>query len=196
LKPESEALTVVVSLLTRIFDLVERGSIYPIHPITTFSFNNIPAAFAYMRSGRHIGKIVISDGEQASPKVPVRPSDLKFALRGDVSYLIVGGLKGLCGSLAIHMAQHGAKHLIAMSRSGCSDERSQGVILNCNALGCQVREAEADVASWEDVRKTFKKVTVPIGGVIQGAMVLRVSVYLSTTFAVFTKPSRTNRTRS
>ena len=70
-----------------------------------------------MRSGRHCGKIVISGQKNANCYVPVRPAIRTLSLRGDVSYLIVGGLKGLCGSLAVHMAQHGAKHLIVMSRS-------------------------------------------------------------------------------
>lgn len=122
-----------------------------------------------------MGKIVITDGDSANPTLPVRPAVRKLALRGDdVSYLIVGGLKGLCGSLAIHMAQHGAKRLIAMSRSGCADDRSRSIISQCNALGCQVQEATADVSCEEDVRRVFKQATAPIAGVIQGAMVLRV----------------------
>lgn len=140
----------------------------------TFPFTDIPAAFAYMRSGRHIGKIVVTNGENATVQLPIRPAMRKLSLRSDVSYLIVGGLKGLCGSLAIHMAQNGAKHLISLSRSGCTDERSQTVVMNCNALGCEVYEARADVSNAEEVRRIFKNARTPIGGVIQGAMVLRV----------------------
>jgi hypothetical protein len=154
--------------------LLQDGHIRPIHPIKTFPFDNIPAAFAYMRSGRHIGKIVITNGDDRKVEVPVRPAARKLTLRADKSYLIVGGLKGLCGSLAVHMAQHGAKHLISMSRSGCSDERSQGVVRSCNALGCQVQEAKADVSNMGEVQRAFKQAAVPIGGVVQGAMVLRV----------------------
>ena len=105
------------SLLIKTFELLRKGHIKPIHPLKTFRFDDIPAAFAYMRSGRHIGKIVISNMDKPDCDVPVRPAARKIVLRGDVSYLIVGGLKGLCGSLAVYMAEHGAKHLIAMSRS-------------------------------------------------------------------------------
>ena len=127
-----------------------------------------------MRSGRHIGKIVISSGEKATVDLPVRPAGRKLSLRSDVSYLIVGGLKGLCGSLAIHMARHGARNLISLSRSGCTDERSQAIIMNCNALGCDVQEAQADVSNAEEVGRIFKSAKMPIRGIIQGAMVLRV----------------------
>ena len=36
-----------------------------------FPFEDIPAAFRYMRGGNHIGKIVISNGPNAEIQVPV-----------------------------------------------------------------------------------------------------------------------------
>ena len=129
-----------------------------------------------MRSGQHIGKIVITDGDNASLTVPVRPPVRKLNLRGDVSYLIVGGLKGLCGSLAVFLAKLGAKHIVAMSRSGCLDSRSQKIIEDCNSLGCAVQGAKADVSNASDVRRVFQHTKPHIGGIIQGAMVLRVCI--------------------
>lgn len=163
--------------MTRVFLLYEGGHIKPIHPIKTFPFEDIPAAFAYMRGGRHIGKIVISNGEKAKIDVPVRPAPRVLSLRDDLSYLIVGGLRGLCGSLAVHMAKHGAKHIIALSRSGCDDERSQVVVKNCNSFGCNVYGAKGDVSNWDDVLRVFQEASIPIGGVIQGAMLLRVRIH-------------------
>lgn len=92
------------------------------------------------------------------------------------SYLIVGGLKGLCGSLAIKMAQQGARHLVILARSGYDDERSQSTIQNIQAQGCEVDLIMGDVSVLADVQRTFKEATVPIRGVIQGAMVLRVRI--------------------
>lgn len=163
-------------MLSQTFKLIAEGHIKAIHPITSFSFGDIPAAFAYMRSGRHIGKIVITDGDNASLTVPMRPPVRKLSLRGDVSYLIVGGLKGLCGSLAVYLAKIGAKNIIAMSRSGCSDPRSQKVIEDCKSLGCAVQGAKADVSNASDVRHVFQHAKPRIGGIIQGAMVLRVRI--------------------
>ena len=128
-----------------------------------------------MRSGRHIGKIVITEEDKTPVRVPVRPPPRTVSLDNQKSYVIVGGLKGLCGSLAIYLAKHGARNIIAMSRSGCSDERSQKVTMNCNSLGCEVQEAAVDVTCLSDVRKTFRNAKYPVGGVIQGAMVLRAS---------------------
>jgi hypothetical protein len=161
--------------LHEIFVLYDGGHIHPVHPIKSFPFDNIPAAFAYMRSGRHIGKIVISSSETDKIEVPVRPVAPSLQLNPSVSYLIVGGLRGLCGSLAIHMAAHGAKHIIALSRSGIADERSQSIVKSCAALGCAVYGAAADVSDAEAVLNVFQTASVPIGGIIQGAMLLRVS---------------------
>ena len=155
---------------------MDAGHIKPIHPITTFTFDNIPASFAFMRSGNHIGKIVITNGKD-SAEVPIRPPVRKFSLQEDKTYVIVGGLKGLCGSLAVLLARQGAKNIIAMSRSGCSDERSLKVVANCNACGCEVQGAKADVSDMTDVRRVFQNAKFPIAGVIQGAMVLRDKPY-------------------
>ncbi|KAF7917217.1 uncharacterized protein EAE98_010322 [Botrytis deweyae] len=159
-------------LLDQIFELVNGGHVKPIHPVTIFGFNDIPAALAYIRSGRHIGKVVISD-KGIDSQVPIRPATRKLNLRSDASYLIVGGLKGLCGSLAIHMARHGARHIIACSRSGISDVASQKIVKNCLAYGCEVVDAQGDAASVSFMSKVFKEASPRIAGIIQGAMILR-----------------------
>ncbi|KAK0635463.1 hypothetical protein B0T17DRAFT_485578 [Bombardia bombarda] len=164
-------------LLDQIFELVDGGHIKAIHPITTFSFDAIPAALAYIRSGRHIGKVVISDGDKTDVQVPIRQATRNLALRSDASYLIVGGLKGLCGSLAIHMARHGARHIIVCSRSGVNDEASQKTVVNCAAYGCEVVEAKGDVADADFINKVFTEATPRIAGIIQGAMILRDKPY-------------------
>ena len=130
-----------------------------------------------MRSGRHIGKIVIIDEDDAEVRVPIRPPPVTVFFEGQASYLISGGLKGLCGSLAIYLAKHGARNIIALSRSGCADERFQKVIMNCRALGCGVQEAKVDVTCLADVKKAFRNAKYPVMGVIQGAMVLSVSLH-------------------
>ncbi|KUJ19568.1 uncharacterized protein LY89DRAFT_696039 [Mollisia scopiformis] len=165
----------VASLMSRCFDLLSEGHIKPINPITHFGFDSIPEAFAYMRDGRHVGKVLITDGEQGiSSQVPIRPAMPVMSLQPNVSYLIVGGLKGICGSLAVQMAAFfGAKHMIAMTRSGIADEMSQAIVRDCAAFGCDVQEAKADVCNAEDVERVFKTAMYPVGGIIQGAVILR-----------------------
>jgi hypothetical protein len=165
-------------LLDETFELIASNNIRPIHPVTTFGFDEVPAALNHVRTGTHIGKVVISNGESLpNVHVAIRPAVRQLQLRPDVSYLIVGGLKGLCGSLAIHMARSGARRIIACSRSGVSDDASTKVIMNCRAYGCEVVDAKGDVSDWEFIRSVFDEASPSIAGVIQGAMVLRVSTF-------------------
>ncbi|EDN99357.1 hypothetical protein SS1G_02211 [Sclerotinia sclerotiorum 1980 UF-70] len=162
----------IARLLGQIFELINGGHIKPINPVTVFGFNDIPAALTLMHSGRHIGKVVVSD-KGKSLQVPIRPATQKLKLRPDASYLIVGGLKGMCGSLAIHMARHGAMNIIACSRSGINDAASQKIVMNCLAYGCKVVDAQGDAANVNFMRKVFRQASPRITGVIHGAMILR-----------------------
>lgn len=65
-----------------------------------------------------------------------------------------------------------------MSRSGYADDKSKYVIKQITALGCHIDLLVGDVTKPEDVTKAMQSTTVPIVGVIQGAMVLRVSFAL------------------
>lgn len=62
-----------------------------------------------------------------------------------------------------------------MSRSGCDDELSQSVLFQLKALGTEVTVIKGDVSKCEDVQRAFKQAAKPIAGIVQGAMLLRVS---------------------
>lgn len=158
--------------------MVEGGHVTPIQPMTVFPVEQVLEALSYIRRGQHMGKIVISCRDQTL-RLPIRPILPKLQLRSDAAYLIVGGLKGLCGSLAVHMARHGARRLIVMSRSGIADESSARAVLNCASYGCEVHEAKGDVGDEDFVRSVFASASrgVAIAGVIQAAMVLRDKPY-------------------
>jgi hypothetical protein len=92
---------ILASLLIRTCKLVNEGCLKPIHPLTVYSFSDMPSSFAYERAGQHIGKIAIADDKGSSIAVPIRPPRRTVQSDLDTSYAIVGGLKGLCGDLAI-----------------------------------------------------------------------------------------------
>ncbi|KAL9115464.1 MAG: hypothetical protein Q9227_000785 [Pyrenula ochraceoflavens] len=173
--------SLMARLLNEVFDLLAKGHIEPIRPITIFSFDDITSAFRYMRDGKHIGKIVISNSSQGDFRVPIRPALQSLKLRHDTSYLIVGGLKGLCGSIALSFARHGAKHVIVMGRSGFDDQVSQRAIRNIEAEGCGLVLVKGDVTVKNDVKHAFSSAPVPIGGIVQGAMVVRGKLYQAMT---------------
>ncbi|KAK4062498.1 uncharacterized protein Triagg1_9984 [Trichoderma aggressivum f. europaeum] len=175
-------------LMRQIFALFESGHIKPITPMTVFPYQEIGAALQHLRSATHLGKLVISSGGEEQPfNIMVRPRKREIRLRNDASYLLVGGLKGLCGSLAVHMATLGARRLSILARSGYQDDVSQRVLRQLKALGCTVDLLRGDVSCKEDVKREFKKIGVPVAGVIQGAMVLRDRIFTSMTVEDYTQ---------
>lgn len=171
-------------LMDEIFQLVEKGHVGPIRPITTFGFDNVSGALACIRRGQHIGKIVIAKGPSKDLRVPIQPLRQTFKLRPDASYLLVGGIKGLCGSLALHMARYGARHLIVCSRSGIDDEASARIVRGCRSYGCEVTSQKGDICDMVFVRHIFKSAHPRrIAGVIQGAMVLKDKPFETMTLA-------------
>lgn len=196
---EKAADSLVASLMSELFKLIEHGSIKPIAPIHRFGWNDISAALHFLRPGTHIGKAVLT--QESEVKVPVSPPTRATAalgialstdsltwvneqvrqapkslnLRADGCYLIVSSLRGICGGLAIYLAQQGAKYLAVMSRSGYADEKSRLAIKQINALGCHIDLLVADVTDYKAVAGAMQRTTVPVVGIIQGAMVLRVS---------------------
>ena len=172
----------------QIVDLVSHGHIKPLHISAVFPFEETVEAFRYMQRGKHIGKVVISYEKSKTVKLPFRPATPRFQLRVDCSYLIAGGFKGLCGSLAVYIARYGAKNITVISRSGYEDARSQKVISECNSLGCHLDLIKGDITRIEDVRRAFQSSCKPIVGVIQGAMVLRDRMFTTMTPQEFREP--------
>ncbi|KAI0972015.1 hypothetical protein F4678DRAFT_460844 [Xylaria arbuscula] len=165
----------VARLFDELFILIDGGHIKPVHPITIFGFDKVVDALSYIRSGRHLGKIVVSSGDNGREdvQVPIRPAIRRLRLDPDVSYLVVGGLRGACGTLAIHLAQHGARKIIVVSRSGSGDEASARIVATCKVYKCEVTEVRGDVTNIAFLRGLFESTSPRIAGIIQGAMVLR-----------------------
>ncbi|KAK8108104.1 uncharacterized protein PG998_010117 [Apiospora kogelbergensis] len=137
--------------------------------------SDIASAFRLMRTGRHMGKLVISNegsSDTKSAPIRVRPAPRSVRICPDKCYLIVGGLRGLCSSLAIYLAKMGARYIAVMSRSGDSNV-PQKIINDIRALGCDLQVCKGDVCKKEDVSRVLSNTKVTVGGIIQGAMLLR-----------------------
>ncbi|GFF75198.1 lovastatin nonaketide synthase [Aspergillus udagawae] len=165
----------IQSAFSELSQLIADVNVPPLLPRTLLSYEEIPKALRLLREGTHIGKIVISDDRGTKLAVPTRPAMTlaQSILHPDYCYFFVGGLKGICGSLAIHLAYQGARHIAVMSRSGYGDKVSQGVARNIRALGCSLDLLQGDVTRISDIRRAFSQVSVPVGGIIQGAAVFR-----------------------
>lgn len=109
------------------------------------------------------------------------PKTSSTLLRPDASYILIGGTGGLGRSMAKWMATKGARNIVLVSRRGTSNERVQALVDSLAPLGVRIIVKACDVSSQESVEALIKeemKDLPPVRGVIQGAMVLRVSVIL------------------
>ncbi|QDV67061.1 Phthiocerol synthesis polyketide synthase type I PpsC [Rosistilla carotiformis] len=162
----------IASLFAELSERFEARDFRPL-PHTVFPINEVVDAFRYMAQGKHIGKNVLSfEVDQLAIGPCTEDANL---FRQEASYLIVGGASGFGLEHAKFMAQHGARHLVLMSRSGARDEAAIADIEKLRASGIEVVDARGDVTSPEDVQRVVDEITAtlpPLRGVIHSAMVL------------------------
>jgi len=146
------------------------GNFKPISPITTFDAENVEDAFRYMQKGSHIGKIVVKfpqdDILPLAPTVPVPE------FRGDVTYLLTGGLGGLGKAVASWMVSYGAKNLMFLSRSAGKTDEDKVFSRELKLMGCSSQFFPCDIADYAVVKNAVSRAALPIAGVMQMAMVL------------------------
>ena len=157
-----------------VFDLLREGAISPVQPVTTFRYSEMEKAFRFMQQAKHVGKIVLkAHADDMVPVIPRNPHPL--ALDEKATYLLVGGLGGIGRALATFLAEHGAKNLAFISRSGDSRPESKKAINEIRKLGVNAIAYACDAADPEALKSTFAKMSAEmprLKGLIQAAMVL------------------------
>lgn len=183
-------------LLGTTIDLVHTQKVQLIQPITVGSVSKMEDSLRLMQAGKHVGKLIVNLDLQSQVKVrfifsytkeiatltqakiqPQIPSLTK--LSEDSTYLVVGGLGGLGRAITRFLATLGAKHIVTLSRSGVGGKET--FVKEMRGIGVNLIIHQGSVASVEDIQK-LKSLTRnrPICGIVQGAMVLQVSLSRST----------------
>ena len=106
------------------------------------------------------------------------PNASKTLFRNDASYLLVGGLGGIGRAIASWMVEHGAKHMVLVNRSGLSTDTARSTVKMLREMGAEVAVRGCDISDEQAFSVMCKEIsqTMPtIKGVIQGAMILKVS---------------------
>ncbi|KAL4960977.1 polyketide synthase [Aspergillus stella-maris] len=117
--------------------------------------------------------VQILDWAQATA-VPVRvlPASSQVALRGNRTYLLVGMAGDLGQSVCHWMITRGARNIVLASRTPRVEKQW---LDDMAALGARVRVEPMDVTNRESILRvdnTIRKRMPPVGGVVNGAMVL------------------------
>ncbi|KAJ5973964.1 polyketide synthase [Penicillium waksmanii] len=168
--------TIAKGLLKNIVNLLKERHINPIRPIKVFTSDAILDAFRYMQQGVHLGKIVVSMRNYAGQismglKVQRRKKPTRFDISG--SYLLVGGLGGLGRSISTWMVEHGARHLIYLSRSAGLKKEHVEFAEELTSMGCRVDLVHGSVSELDDVTKAIALAQGQLRGIFQMSMILR-----------------------
>ncbi|PGH05504.1 hypothetical protein AJ80_08325 [Polytolypa hystricis UAMH7299] len=159
-------------LLSQIVTLHHKGHIKPISPVQAFEADDITNMASTIHKRETIGKSVVQAlHEPQNLKRSLGAQELE--LRGNASYLLVGGLGGLGQAISTCMVEHGARHFIYLSRSAGSSEDYADFFSELESQGCSVQAFSGDVANIDDVTRVVQEAKHPIAGVLQMAMVLR-----------------------
>lgn len=148
-------------------------------PMSSRSWADVFTAFRSLQhdssSANHILRV------EAHKEVPVVDATRPFRLVPDVTYLLAGGMGGLGRAIVAWMYEHGARNFALMSRSTPMDGSKEAEWLRIiNARGCNVQLFTCDISSADEVQRALGIIgskMLPIGGVIQSAMVLRDAIF-------------------
>ena len=146
-------------------DVVARVAAGELEPIihSRWPLAEAGAALRFMRSARHLGKIVVTAQPLASGR-----------LREDRAYLVTGGLGGIGLAVAEWLADLGAGTIVLNGRRS-PDENAQEAIRALEDRGVTVRVELADVsnsAAVDEMLARMDKELPPLTGVIHSVGVL------------------------
>ncbi|KAF5966955.1 polyketide synthase [Fusarium coicis] len=160
---------VLTDVLALIGDKYRAGEIRPLS-WKSYPASNIGGAYADFSRFEHVGKLVLSFGdEDVVPYLHVPP---KPRFDPGAAYLVIGGLSGIGAFLSKWMVQQGAKTMVFMSRSPLSGDTAENAE-QLKEMGATVIHVQGSVANESDVYRALTISGQPIRGIINSALVLR-----------------------
>lgn len=174
-------------VFAKVADLFDQGKIHSVSGVNVLPFSRTHEAFLKSHDPEAASKkfVLQYDVDDQIMAPPAKISE--NILRADATYLIVGGTGGLGRSMARWMIQHGAAHVVLLSRSGSATPAVQALIDEAAATGAKVHVRACDVADETSVSALLAGVAdlPPVRGVVHSAMVLRDVLFEKMTHAEY-----------
>ncbi|KAL5087928.1 hypothetical protein Trisim1_007334 [Trichoderma cf. simile WF8] len=177
----------MAQIIAAVFELHAKGITKPMISSKVFAASEVENAVQYAQTEGQDKTFILSWNDNDS--VPLmgsgerQPIDLN--LRSDACYILVGGLGGLGRSLAMMLAENGARKLCFLSRSGAASASANDLISDLEELGVQVRCLPCDVSEMSALKHALDVCSAelgPVHGVIQCAMVLRDTLFTNMSY--------------
>jgi NADPH:quinone reductase-like Zn-dependent oxidoreductase/acyl carrier protein len=152
----------VRDIIASILSNVAAGKISPL-PWKRFALEDAAAAFRYMATGQHTGRVLLAPSSSAA----------RFTIRRDGAYVVTGGFSGL-GCLTVQwLAKQGAGCVLALARSE-PDAETQQLFAQLQQKGTVIVAVRCDVS--DEAELTAAIGTIPpafsLRGVFHAAGVL------------------------
>ena len=159
-------------------DVMARLSAGELEPIihSRWPLAEAGAALDFMRSARHVGKIVLTP-----------PPLMTGRLRADRAYLVTGGLGGIGCAVAEWLADQGARVIVLNGRRD-PDAEAQEAIDALRSRGVRIEVELADVTDTAAIDAMMERIDAnlpPLGGVIHSVGVLSDAALTNQTWASF-----------
>ena len=165
----------VGEVLREVMDGIVSGDLTPlIH--SRWPLAEAGAALGFMRSARHIGKIVLTP-----------PPLLRGQLRQDRTYLVTGGLGGIGCAVAEWLAACGAGTIVLNGRRN-PDAEAEAAIAALRDRGVRIEVELADVTDTAAIDAMLARIDAslpPLGGVIHSVGVLSDAALTNQTWESF-----------
>ncbi len=161
------------------FERIESGAFSPL-PYQAYPLEQAADAMRHMRSGLHVGKIVITAESSEPATAATLPEDEDHAagsetrFRANANYLITGGLGGLGLLTADWMLRRGAQHIALLARREPNAAEREAITRlqaqggNVQLLRADVQDPDAAGAALDELRQNG----LPLAGVFHLAGVL------------------------
>jgi aryl carrier-like protein len=171
--------------MAKVISMYQSGLIRPIAVSRIFDASKVESAFRYMQKGSHIGKILVKMPHDLN-MIPMTPTVPALKLRSDASYLLVGGLGGIGRQVSTWMVEHGARHLIFLSRSAGESAEDKAFLNELSIQGCSAQTFAGSVEDPQVVDRAIETATHPLAGIIHMPMVIRDRTFDAMTYEDWT----------
>ncbi|KAJ4177867.1 hypothetical protein NW767_015005 [Fusarium falciforme] len=164
---------IVGKAMDKVIDLINDGKISSIHSTQSLPISQIETAFRLVSKGQMTGKVVLEVNDGAIVRATV-PKPAELTIMAGATYVVPGGLGSLGEKICVWLAAHGAKHIVALNRSGTTRYAQDVVALEAELEkhAAKLYRPVCDVTDEARVRQVSTWCAAnlpPVQGIIQSA---------------------------
>lgn len=133
----------LVEIMSKVLTMFQAGILRPARPINQMPITEIEDAFRLIQARKHTGKVVLEATESTLVKSLTIAPPPRLDDRG--TFVIAGGLGDLGKNISRFLARHGAKHIVALSRSSLEPAKAMDFSNELLSLGAELHPIICDI---------------------------------------------------